>query len=103
MDTHTRLHECLSALADGELAPSELELAYAALATEPGRQAWQAYRCIGDALRSEQAALFPSAQFEARLASRLAQEAPPVPVAASAAAEPVPPAGLPARRPLAQR
>lgn len=77
MDTQTRLHEYLSALADGELAPSELELAFAALDTAAGRQAWQAYHCIGEALRSEQCGHALSAQFEARLAGRLAQELPP--------------------------
>lgn len=77
MDTHTRLHETISALADGELAASELELAFAALDTPSGRQAWDAYRHIGDALRSEQCGHALSAQFDARLASRLAAEAAP--------------------------
>jgi sigma-E factor negative regulatory protein RseA len=77
MDTHTRLHETISALADGELAASELELAFAALDTDEGRQAWDAYRHIGDVLRSEQCGHALSAQFDARLASRLAAEAAP--------------------------
>ena len=77
MDTHTRLHETISALADGELAASELELAFAALDTPSGRQAWDAYRLIGDVLRSEQCGHALSAQFDARLASRLAAEAAP--------------------------
>ncbi len=75
MDTHTRLHETISALADGELAASELELAFAALDTDEGRQAWDAYRHIGDVLRSEQYGHALSAQFDARLASCLAAEA----------------------------
>jgi sigma-E factor negative regulatory protein RseA len=83
MDTHTRLHETISALADGELAASELELAFAALDTPSGRQAWNAYRHIGDVLRSEQCGHALSAQFDGRLASRLAAEAAP------ARAEPV--------------
>ena len=83
MDTHTRLHETISALADGELAASELELAFAALDTDEGRQAWNAYRHIGDVLRSEQCGHALSAQFDGRLASRLAAEAAP------ARAEPV--------------
>lgn len=83
MDTHTRLHETISALADGELAASELELAFAALDTDEGRQAWNAYRHIGDVLRSEECGHLLSAQFDARLASRLAAEAAP------ARAEPV--------------
>ena len=77
MDTHTRLHETISALADGELAASELELAFAALDTDEGRQAWDAYRHIGEVLRSEQCGHALSAQFDARLASRLAAEAAP--------------------------
>ena len=77
MDTHTRLHETISALADGELATSELELAFAALDTEEGRQAWDAYGRIGDALRSDLCGHELSADFEARLASRLAREASP--------------------------
>lgn len=77
MDTHTRLHETISALADGELAASELELAFAALDTPSGRQAWNAYRHIGDVLRSEECGHALSAQFDGRLASRLAAEAAP--------------------------
>ena len=77
MDTHTRLHETISALADGELTAAELELAFAALDTESGRQAWDAYRHIGDVLRAERDGHALSAQFDARLAARLAREAPP--------------------------
>lgn len=84
MDTHTRLHETISALADGELAASELELAFAALDTDEGRQIWDAYRHIGDVLRSEQCGHALSAQFDARLASRLAAEAAPEGLAAHA-------------------
>ncbi|WP_219136776.1 sigma-E factor negative regulatory protein [Janthinobacterium sp. UMAB-60] len=107
MDTHTRLHETISALADGELAASELELAFAALDTDEGRQAWDAYRLIGDVLRSEQCGHALSAQFDACLASRLAAEAAPdvpavqaeplLPIVPPGAAEPLE-AG-----PLAQR
>ena len=73
MDTHKRLHENISALADGELAQSEQELAFAALETAEGRAAWQAYHLVGDVLRdSAQGAL--SAGFSAALAARLATE-----------------------------
>jgi sigma-E factor negative regulatory protein RseA len=89
MDTHTRLHETISALADGELAASELELAFAALDTDEGRQAWDAYRHIGDVLRSEQYGHALSAQFDARLASRLAAE--PAPEGLAVHAEPLAP------------
>ena len=91
MDTHTRLHEIISALADGELAASELELAFATLNTPSGRQAWDAYRHIGEVLRSEQHGHALSAQFDARLASRLAAESAPLaPVSAA-----IVPPGLP--------
>ncbi|MDZ5635704.1 sigma-E factor negative regulatory protein [Janthinobacterium sp. GMG1] len=101
MDTHTRLHETISALADGELAASELELAFAALDTPSGRQAWDAYRHIGDVLRSEQYDHALSAQFDARLASRLAAEAAPE---GAAHVEPLPPLVPPGvAEPLAQR
>lgn len=108
MDTHTRLHEHLSALADGELAPSELELAFAALDTESGRLAWQAYQCIGDVLRSEPCGHVLSSHFDARLASRLAREAPPAPSSAPSSAAPATEPAAEAvqilpRSPLAQR
>ncbi|MGK5079322.1 RseA family anti-sigma factor [Janthinobacterium sp. HLX7-2] len=77
MDTHTRLHKTISALADGELATSELELAFAALDTDEGRQAWEAYGRIGDALRSDLCGHELSAHFDAQLASRLANEPAP--------------------------
>ena len=80
MATYPALHEHISALADGELAASELELAFAALDTDAGRQLWQAYRLIGEALRDGQEGLALSPGFEARLASRLAGEAVPTPV-----------------------
>ena len=79
MDTHTGLHENISALLDGELAASELELAFAALDTDSGRQAWDLYHRIGDALRSGQCGHELGPHFEARLASRLEVEAQHVP------------------------
>lgn len=85
MDTYPGLHEHISALADGELAASELELAFAALDTDAGRQAWHAYRLIGEALRAGQDASVLSASFDAGLAGRLAAEAAPVPASAPAA------------------
>lgn len=89
MDTHARLHETISALADGELAASELELAFAALDTEEGRQAWEAYRRIGDVLRSDRCGHELSADFDARLAACLAGEV------ASAHAAPLSPVAAP--------
>ena len=97
MDTYPGLHEHISALADGELAASELELAFAALDTDAGRQAWHAYHLIGEALRAGQDASVLSAGFDASLACRLAAEAAPasasapavVLAAVAAAAEPL--------------
>eukprot|EP01133_Synstelium_polycarpum_P027280 gene27280-32874_t len=97
MDTHTRLLETISALADGELAASELELAFAALDTDEGRQAWDAYRRIGDALRSDQCGHGLSAQFDGRLASRLASG--PAPARGDAPLAPVPAAIVPTGMP----
>ena len=53
MDTHKRLHENISALADGELPHTERELAFAALDTAEGKAVWRAYHLIGDVLRDE--------------------------------------------------
>ena len=73
MDTLKRLHENISALADGELADSERELAFAALGSEEGRAAWRAYHLIGDALRAQgEVELSPAAS--AALAAKLAEE-----------------------------
>jgi sigma-E factor negative regulatory protein RseA len=95
MDAHKRIREHISALSDGELATSDLELASAALRAPDGELAWIAYHRIGDVLRGQQAPEF-SAGFDARLAARLAAEPPPVrravsmPVAAADSPEPVP-------------
>lgn len=75
MDTLKRLHENISALADGELADSERELAFAALDSEEGKAAWRAYHLIGDVLRSEaDGALDLGPAASAALAARLAEE-----------------------------
>ena len=74
MNTQKLLYENISALADGELATSEIELAFAALGTTDGQAAWDAYHQIGHTLRSHSAEL--SGDFSARLASRLALENP---------------------------
>jgi len=76
MDTLKRLHENISALVDGELADSELELALAALDSAEGRAAWQAYHLIGDSLRGQPSAAGLDDGFALRLAARLAAEAP---------------------------
>ena len=76
MDTHKKLRVPLSALADGELPSADLELALAALHTPDGKQAWDTYFRIGDALRA-QATPELSDGFEAALRARL--DAEPVP------------------------
>ncbi len=53
MDTHKKIREHISALSDGELSNSDLELALAALQGADGRQAWNIYHWIGDMLRAE--------------------------------------------------
>ncbi|SEN21411.1 sigma-E factor negative regulatory protein RseA [Duganella sp. CF517] len=73
MDTQKRLHENISALADGELPHSERELAFAALDTADGQAAWRAYHLIGDALRDEADGIL-SDGFGAALAQRLDAE-----------------------------
>ncbi|TFW27417.1 sigma-E factor negative regulatory protein [Duganella callida] len=73
MVTQKKLHENISALADGELADSERELTFAALGTSEGQAAWRAYHLAGDVLRAE-AGPELSAAFQARLAARLAAE-----------------------------
>ena len=76
METQKGLHENISALADGELGDSEVELAVAALGTPEGQAAWDAYHQIGHTLRSDHIGAELSPGFGARLAAALAAEAP---------------------------
>ena len=73
MDTHKKIREHISALGDGELPASELELAFAALRGTDGEQAWITYHRIGDVLRSQVTPEL-SDGFGDRLAARLAGE-----------------------------
>jgi sigma-E factor negative regulatory protein RseA len=73
MDTNKKNREHISALGDGELPETEVELAFAALHSVDGKQAWFTYHHIGDALRAA-AAPDLSDRFHAALAARLAQE-----------------------------
>jgi sigma-E factor negative regulatory protein RseA len=86
MDTQKRLHENISALADGELPDSERELALAALGTVEGQAAWRAYHLTGDLLRGTPGGEL-SAGFDAALAARLAAEPPYAPAGLSADAD----------------
>jgi sigma-E factor negative regulatory protein RseA len=73
MDTQKKIREHISALSDGELSASDLELAFAALRAPDGEQAWNTYHRIGDVLRA-QATPELSDGFSKRLAARLAAE-----------------------------
>jgi sigma-E factor negative regulatory protein RseA len=52
MDPHKKIREHISTLSDGELSDSDRELAFAALQSPDGQQAWNTYHRIGDALRA---------------------------------------------------
>jgi sigma-E factor negative regulatory protein RseA len=73
MDTNKKIREHISALKDGELSESDIELAFAALHSDDGRQAWEVYHRIGDVMRA-QASADLSPGFAARLAARLDAE-----------------------------
>ncbi len=77
MDTQKKIREHISALSDGELATSDLELAFAALRAADDEQAWSLYHRIGDVLRA-QATPDLSDDFNGRLSARLAAEPAPV-------------------------
>ncbi len=73
MDTNKKNREHISALGDGELPETEVELAFAALHSVDGKHAWITYHHIGDALRAS-ASPDLSEGFNQRLAARLADE-----------------------------
>lgn len=77
METHKKIREHISALSDGALCDSNLELAMAAMQTADGRQAWHLYHRIGDVLRA-QAAPELSDGFADKLTARLAEESVPM-------------------------
>lgn len=73
MDTQKKIREHISALSDGELSASDLELAFAALRVADGKQAWNTYYRIGDVLRAQGSPDLSDA-FTLRLSARLAAE-----------------------------
>ncbi len=93
MDTQKKIREHISALSDGELAATDLELAFAALRAADGEQAWSTYHRIGDVLRA-QASPELSDDFGQRLSARLAQEPAHVRRAPAAQSEPAAPSAL---------
>lgn len=76
MNTNKMTQEQISALVDGELADSHVEMALAALRHPEDKQAWDTYHHIGDAIRSEDTATQLSPDFSARLMARLDAEPP---------------------------
>jgi sigma-E factor negative regulatory protein RseA len=90
MDTLKRLHEHISAMADGELSDHEAGLAVAALTEPEGQAAWRAYHLIGDVLRSDASGAELGEGFSARLAARLDLEVTPAGRAAPSPAAPGP-------------
>jgi sigma-E factor negative regulatory protein RseA len=84
MDTNKKNREYISALMDGEIPDTDLELAMAALGGPEGQQAWDTWHRIGDVLRAG-ASVDLSPGFSERLAARLAAE--PLPGKRSAAVE----------------
>lgn len=73
MDANKKNREFISALSDGELPDIDQELAFAALDSPEGEQAWALFHRIGDVLRAE-ASPDLSPGFTERLAERLAAE-----------------------------
>lgn len=77
MDTNKKLREQISALVDGALPETDVELAFAALQEKDGKQAWDLYHLIRDNLRATPAPGL-SAGFAERLAARLVLEPAPL-------------------------
>ena len=71
-----KLHETISALADGQLRGDAFDQGVDAIATDPvAREAWQTYHLIGDVLRfGELAAASVPGSFMQQLKQRLAAE-----------------------------
>lgn len=108
MNTKELSREQISALADGELAGPQIDIALAALRQKSGRADWDIYHQIGDVLRSDDMAIALSEGFSERMSARLEAEpaivapfvstnAPDAPVSA-AAMEPAKRASRPMKR-----
>lgn len=74
MDTKELSKEQISAFADGELSDAQAEVVLAALRTEQGMAAWNAYHLIGDAARSDETAVAMSPDFFSKFSARLDAE-----------------------------
>lgn len=72
VETEISLEESVSAWMDGESS----DINFPDLSSEQGRQTWDTYHLIGDALRNSDLAMSPSADFHARLSRALDAELP---------------------------
>ncbi|WP_338847610.1 sigma-E factor negative regulatory protein [Massilia sp. W12] len=79
--------EKISALIDGQLESEQIDALLQELAQDDARADWDVYHRIGNLLRAEDE-VNPGADFSARMAARLAQEAPHRPALAAAQTEP---------------
>jgi sigma-E factor negative regulatory protein RseA len=86
MNTKELSKEQISAFADGELSGAQADVVLAALRTEQGLAAWNAYHLIGDAVRSDEMAIEMSPEFFSKFSARL--DAEPTVIAPVAAPEP---------------
>lgn len=74
MNTKEMTQEQISALADGELPDTHVDMALAALRHPHGKADWDIYHQIGDVLRSDDMDVNLSAGFAARFSARLDAE-----------------------------
>lgn len=74
MDTMNKTREQISAFADNELSDGHFDIALAALRQQDGRDAWNLYHQIGDALRSDDLNVQLSTDFSAKMFARLDAE-----------------------------
>lgn len=74
MNTTNITREQISAFADGELSDGHLDVTLAALRQDEGRNAWNLYHQVGDALRSDELNTQLSAGFNARMFALLDAE-----------------------------
>lgn len=74
MNTQNMTREQISAFVDNESSEGHVETTMAALYQDAGRAAWNLYHQIGDALRSDDLNTKLSADFNARLFTRLDAE-----------------------------
>jgi sigma-E factor negative regulatory protein RseA len=74
MNTMNMTREQISAFADNELSDGHVDIALAALRQQEGRDTWNMYHQIGDALRSDDLNTQLSADFNARMFALLDAE-----------------------------